>query len=251
MTLDGIEQIEKPEPLKYVIFRKIKDAIVFNHLEQGEVLNERELAELFEVSRTPVRQALELLLMDGWVFRKGKSLFVNYLFYEVFEEMLPVRLDTEKLAMRLALPRITGGHLAIMERRLDGIHRHAVAIQDRNSERDKRNFLAAEKQFHLHFAEISENRHLYDVLNGYMELFLKFGMISLKFRDDSIVTHEELTRIYQSIRDRDLERACHVLEQQIQRGQEQAATCLQRESEYPWTASVITASSIGLSRSAP
>jgi len=237
-------KIEKPEPLKYIIFRKIKNAIIFNHLEQGEILNERKIAELFRVSRTPVRQALELLLMDGWVIRRGKSLIVNYLFFEVFEEMLPVRLDTEKLAMKLALPKVTEEHLALMRELLKKLERHAIAVRTYNSEEDKRNFLAVEKRFHLLFARISGNRHLYDVLHGYMELFLKFGMISLKHRDDSVSTWKELTDIYEAFREKDLRRATRTLEKQIRRGKKQAASCLKRESDYEWNAEVVTGTSI-------
>jgi len=227
--------IKRPEPIKYTVYKKIKNAILFDQLEQGEVLNERKLAGMLTVSRTPVRQALELLLRDGWVAKDGKSVRVNYISYEEYLELLPVRLENEKLAIKLALPLITDKHLREMKKRLNQMGKYAQAIQFRNWESDKRCFLELEKSIHLLFPRISENTHLYSLLENYMDRFLKLGMISLKYRDDSVITHKELTELFDAISNRDLETALWVLEKELYRGKEHAADFLKkRDPETEW-----------------
>lgn len=220
--------IKRPEPIKYIVYKKIKNAILFDQLEQGEVLNERKLAGMLEVSRTPVRQALELLLRDGWVVKSGKSLRVEYIYYEEFLDMLPVRLENEKLAIKLALPLIHDRHLKEMKKRLTQMEKYAQSIQYRNWESDKRKFLELEKSFHLFFPIISGNRQLYKLLEDYMDRFLKLGMISLKYRDDSVITQRELLELFDAIAARDQQSAFAVLEKDLYRGKEYAADFLKK-----------------------
>lgn len=227
--------IQRPEPIKYIVYKKIKNAILFDQLEQGEVLNERNLAGMLTVSRTPVRQALELLLRDGWVVKSGKSLRVEYIYYEEFLDMLPVRLENEKLAIKLAMPLINDRHLKEMKKKLHQMGKYAQSIQYRNWESDKRKYLELEKSFHLSFPLISGNRHLYRLLEEYMDRFLKLGMISLKYRDDSVITHRELMELFDAVSMGDQESALTVLEKELYRGREYAADFLKkRDPDDTW-----------------
>jgi DNA-binding GntR family transcriptional regulator len=218
--------IEKPEPVKYLVYKRIKNAILFDQLAEGEVLNERHLAELLQVSRTPVRQALELLRMDGWVARVGKSLRVGVLSYEEFLEMLPVRMENEKLAIRLALEKLADRHVKEMRKKLRHMERLSRSIPVNNWERDKRRFLLLEKWLHLYFAVIADNQHLYELLDHYMERFLKLGMISLKYHDDSMNTFQGLSRLCAAVERRDQEAAFSILESELNRGKRQASDFL-------------------------
>ena len=61
-------------PLRDVIFNTLRDAIVSGDLKPGERLMEVDLAEKMGVSRTPVREAVRKLEMEGLVTmvpRKG------------------------------------------------------------------------------------------------------------------------------------------------------------------------------------
>lgn len=52
-------------PLRDVIFNTLRDAIVSGELKPGERLMEVSLAEKMGVSRTPVREAVRKLEMEG------------------------------------------------------------------------------------------------------------------------------------------------------------------------------------------
>ena len=59
--------IQKPESLKQQIYNILKEDIVNQRYQDEEVLNERTISEELKVSRTPVREALKALEMEGWV----------------------------------------------------------------------------------------------------------------------------------------------------------------------------------------
>jgi DNA-binding GntR family transcriptional regulator len=223
--------ISRPEPIKYIVYEKVRSAILFGQLQQGEIINERDLADQLDVSRTPVRLALELLLKDGWVIRDGKSVRINHIYYEDFLEMLPIRLENEKLAIRLAYPKLTNIHIENFETILGTLSQYAENIKKRNWESDKRNFLEQEKRFHLSFAEISGNKHLHRLLNEYMDRFLRLGMISLKFEDDSEQTHSGLQEMFSHIKQGDLQSAYKILETELYRGEELARDFLVKKEK--------------------
>lgn len=223
--------INRPEPIKYIVYEKVRSAILYGQFKQGEVINERDLAEQLQVSRTPVRLALELLLKDGWVVRDSKSVRINHIYYEDFLEMLPIRLENEKLAIRLAYPELTDAHIETIESILRSLSQFAERINKRNWESDKRNFLEQEKRFHLSFAEISGNKHLYKLLNEYMDRFLRLGMISLKFEDDSHLTHSGLQTMFSHIKRGELTTAYEILETELYRGEELARDFLVKKEQ--------------------
>jgi DNA-binding GntR family transcriptional regulator len=62
------------QPLTERIHLRLRDDILHARLQPGQTILEPDLAERFGVSKTPVREALRLLVQDGWVIvlpRKG------------------------------------------------------------------------------------------------------------------------------------------------------------------------------------
>lgn len=68
-----------PKPLYYQLKEIIKEDIYSGKLLPGEaILSERELIAYYNVSRTPIRQAINELVMEGFLVRKhGKGTFVK------------------------------------------------------------------------------------------------------------------------------------------------------------------------------
>ena len=94
--------IELNVPYIEKVYRSIKKAIIQDELEQGEVINERNLAESLHISRTPLRDALNLLEKEGWIIRQGKFRVVSYLHWEDIQDIYEVRVLNESFAVRKA-----------------------------------------------------------------------------------------------------------------------------------------------------
>ena len=98
-------QVEMNEylPLRDVVFQTLRNAILKGELKPGERLMEIQLAQKLGVSRTPVREALRKLELEGLVImipRRGA--IVADITVQDLNDVLEVRQALEELAVRKA-----------------------------------------------------------------------------------------------------------------------------------------------------
>jgi DNA-binding GntR family transcriptional regulator len=94
----------------------IEEAIVSGEFAPGTVLRQEQLSERFNVSRTPVREALRRLAALGLVsFVPNRGVRVRTLSREELWEAFLVRAELESLATELAAPKMTEEDLAELE----------------------------------------------------------------------------------------------------------------------------------------
>src|SRR5438105_6323558 len=94
----------------------IEEAIVSGELEPGTVLRQEQLSERFQVSRTPVREALRRLAALGLVsFVPNRGVRVRSLSLAELREAFMIRAELESLATAVATPRMTDEDLAALD----------------------------------------------------------------------------------------------------------------------------------------
>lgn len=136
------------------IAERIRDAIVDARFGFGEALSEENLAEAFEVSRTPIREALSLLELEGLVTVVPKS--GTYIFTPTSEdiaELCDYRTGLERLALDLALAR----DRTALRDALAGVLAEMEAAVSAN---DMRRYGRLDQRYHLVFVERAANRYL-------------------------------------------------------------------------------------------
>lgn len=92
------------------VYQLVLEGIVAGTFAQGSRLRERELSEMYEVSRIPVREAIQRLEQDGFVTtfpRRGAV--VRRLTLTDVNELFDVRLCLEAFAARMAAVRVSEG----------------------------------------------------------------------------------------------------------------------------------------------
>ncbi|WP_188985314.1 GntR family transcriptional regulator [Pseudomonas matsuisoli] len=143
------------ETLADTLHRVLEKEIAEGRLAPGSRLDEKEIAERFGVSRTPVREALRLLGATGLVESKGRQgVTVRTISMATLLEMFQVMAEMEGLCARLAARRITP------EQRdnLEAIHRRLEAASVNRSDIDT--FYEVNKEFHEAIYEASRNEFL-------------------------------------------------------------------------------------------
>src|SRR3989442_14672612 len=94
----------------------IEEAIVSGELAPGTVLRQEQLSEQFNVSRTPIREALRRLAALGLVdFVPNRGVRVRTLARKELYEAFLIRAQLESLATELAVPKFTEETLAELE----------------------------------------------------------------------------------------------------------------------------------------
>ncbi len=94
-------------PLRDVVFNTLRQAILRGELKPGERLMEIQLANKLGVSRTPIREAIRKLELEGLVLmipRKGAE--VAEITEKNLRDVLEVRCALEELAVQLACDRM-------------------------------------------------------------------------------------------------------------------------------------------------
>jgi DNA-binding GntR family transcriptional regulator len=96
--------------------RRLADQIISGELKPGQQLDEKALAEAFNVSRTPVREALRRLAALGLVsFVPNRGVRVRTISREELHEAFMVRAELEALATEVAATKMTAEDLAELE----------------------------------------------------------------------------------------------------------------------------------------
>ncbi len=95
---------------------RLREAILRGQLKPGQKLDQNELAELLNVSRSPVREALRTLAAEGLVeVYPHRGAVVAELSPEEFEEISIIRVVLEGMAARLAAPHIDDERIALLK----------------------------------------------------------------------------------------------------------------------------------------
>lgn len=108
MPIPSKKQMEPPKTAKERVFLEVREWIIDGTLEPGEKLSDQELSHYFSVSRTPVREALQLLADQKLVvIRAGKETRVAPLDRKEALYNYRTMAELQVLAVAFAFPRLT------------------------------------------------------------------------------------------------------------------------------------------------
>ncbi len=146
---DDVAPLRRPGPLRQGVQEALRELIISRTLAPGQHLVESELAERLDVSRGPVREALQALHARGWVdLRPGRGAFVHEPTDREVDEVFAVRAALECEAARLAALQHDEAAIrplrAICERGRSAVETRDVAA-----------VVAANSEFHRHVAALS------------------------------------------------------------------------------------------------
>lgn len=209
-------------PLRDVVFKTLRQAILTGELQPGERLMEITLANRLGVSRTPVREAIHKLEQEGLVImmpRRGAQ--VAQITEKDLIEVLEVRLGLEEMAVRFACERMTGEHLGEICR---AANEFTSAI-----DRDDLTALAqADEKFHSLICSAADNDCLCNITNNLREQMYRYRIEHLKDQDARRNLDAEHKAICAALEKRDEETARTILCSHI-RNQQQSIIRMLKE----------------------
>ncbi|WP_432482983.1 GntR family transcriptional regulator [Kineococcus esterisolvens] len=142
MPVPATEGVHRRDLLRDRVYASLRDAIVDGTLAPGERLRDPDLEAWLGVSRTPIREALQRLERVGLVVtRPGRSTTVAPVDSAATRHAQQVAAGLQELAVRLAVPRLTGEDVTGM-RRANARFAAALAAGDTDAA------LAADDDFH-------------------------------------------------------------------------------------------------------
>jgi GntR family transcriptional regulator of gluconate operon len=143
---------------------QLRRNIIRGELAVGSHLVEDNLAETYDVSRGPVRDALKILSSEGLLDDRRRGFFVRGFSRTDVEELYSLRTSMEKLAMKLAAERTGADQWSASQAELDAMYATAA-------KRDWHAFAEHDLAFHGTFYRLSGHSRLQSMWEQYRPTF--------------------------------------------------------------------------------
>ncbi|MCC3866073.1 GntR family transcriptional regulator [Terrisporobacter petrolearius] len=193
--------LDNYKPLRDVVFENLRTAILEGNLKAGQRLMEVQLAEQLGVSRTPIREAIRKLELEGLVVmlpRKGA--YVANMSFKDLIDVLEIRASLEGLAASLASERLREEDIAELER-------VAKEFEKSVRETDIDNVLKKDVEFHEKIFLMANNKKLYHLITSLWEQVHRFRVTYVSNYEASLSLVDEHNRILEAIKSGDSELA--------------------------------------------
>ncbi len=188
-------------PLRDVVFNTLRQAILKGELEPGERLMEIQLADRLGVSRTPIREAIRKLELEGLVLmipRKGAE--VAKISEKSLRDVLEIRRALDALAIELAIDRMT-------EEDLNNLTDAQETFRRSIRECDAMTIAENDEHFHDVIYNATNNPRLIQMLNNLREQMYRYRLEYIKDADKRQILVVEHDRILRAVREKQIAEA--------------------------------------------
>lgn len=201
-------------PLRDVVFNTLRKAILTGELKPGERLMEIHLANRLGVSRTPIREAIRKLELEGLVVmipRRGAE--VAQITEKSLRDVLEVRKALDALCVKLACDRISDDEKEELKKACEEFEKQ-IGVGDVTA------IAAADVAFHDIIVQATGNQRLIQLINNLSEQMYRYRFEYIKDERGHGNLVEEHRMIYQSILDKDKEKAASAAQLHIDNQEE-------------------------------
>lgn len=196
-------------PLRDVVFNTLRQAILKGELEPGERLMEIQLADRLGVSRTPIREAIRKLELEGLVLmipRKGAE--VAKISEKSLRDVLEVRRSLEELAIELACQRMTSEEVEELQEKQD-LFSNAVLSGS------PMEIAETDEAYHDVIYKGTCNDKLVQIINNLREQMYRYRLEYIKDEDKRQVLLLEHDNILSAVRNQKVEDAKEAMREHI------------------------------------
>ena len=209
------EKIEaNSAPASAGVLAKLQEDILTGQMRPGEKIIEQRLCERYGASRTPVREALHQLELDGLVeYILNRGYFVIGMSEQNFEDMFDLRKAYEMQAVKWAIERITEEEMENLEETFEFMEFYTM----RN---DIEKMQVINAGFHQIIYEACKNRMLQKLLTAF-QTYLKYKSPEVDYQENYLSTVlEEHRAIFKAFMDKDPREGGRAMEIHVNRAKE-------------------------------
>lgn len=194
-----IKKIKQNESLSALAYKSLKEAIVHGQLKDGELLPEEKLAKQLGISRTPLRDALSRLAVEGLVIlEREKPARVSSFSEEQSRDFLEIRSLLEVYNIEKIISKIDSAFIEQLKENL--------ALQEDAINRDNYDdFMDLDRSFHLLLSSKNNNNELKEIIHrmntGTNRAFL---LLSKTVPASAVDAYKEHKDILQALEERDI-----------------------------------------------
>lgn len=206
----GMIQEDTYKPLRDIVFETLREAILEGKLVPGERVMEVQLAEQLGVSRTPVREAIRKLELEGLLImipRKGA--YVADVSLDDVIDVLEIRASLEGLASSLGAERRCEEDIILLEKKVEELSK-CIEMKD------TKGMVENDAEFHNLLMKTAKNKKLASIVESLKDQVQRFRVIYFNEHDEMgqklIQEHKE---ILECIKNGDKKRAMESAQEHI------------------------------------
>lgn len=197
-------------PLRDVVFQTLRNAILKGEIQPGERLMEIQLAQRLGVSRTPVREAIRKLELEGLaIMIPRRGAIVADITVQDLKDVLELRAALEEMAVQKACDSITDEQMAKLEET-------SRQFKSSLAGTDLVRCVEADMAFHEVLYEAAGNKRLQQMLLNLREQMYRYRLEYMKDRNMHRLLAEEHDTIYRAIQSKDKEKAGNAMRVHIE-----------------------------------
>jgi DNA-binding GntR family transcriptional regulator len=220
----------KPDVLNKQVYNLLKKDILQHRLKQGSRLVDSQLAEYYGISRTPIRDAIFMLIREGLLVNKGKrGFYVLQADAKDIDELYDLRLMIETHVLRTI---ITYNMKEQKEKTKEKL-RHILKETDENIKKNQ--FVLSDESFHDSLIELLNNQRLNRIYEEIRNQMRVFRQMSNEVDQRVKYATETHIRIIEALLMEDLQKAESLLIEHLESGRKEAHLdfILEANSAYP------------------
>ena len=166
-------KLEKKLLNREIIYNKLREDIVYCRLKPGVRLIEEEFTKKFNISKTPLREALSQLNAEGFVeYLPNRGVRVTSLSIKEVYEIYSIRAVLEGYAAGLAAKQTTSEDV----KKLDFFQRE---LEKHGRKKNFPGWLENNTKFHLHISEIGKNQNLFNTIQQFQRRVFRYGYLAI------------------------------------------------------------------------
>lgn len=202
-------KVVKAKSVREQVYEKLKSLIINGKISVGEKIIEVEYAKKFNVSRTPVREALRSLENEGLVsYAEKGGVIVKDISDEEIEEVYKIRVVLENLILKEIIEK-DNIELKRLEKILEKTNK--LIIEDKADE----SIIDLFSAFNAELYRLSELKYLSKLITGINQYTKRFRRFTVKEKSRIVSAHQEHLELVKAIKNRNLAAAYKVNEKHL------------------------------------
>lgn len=190
-----------------------------------DVINEKDIADQLNLSRTPVREALMELVNNGLVkIIPQKGSYISKIDYNIIEESRFFRLTIELAILKMACETISDEYITLLN---NNIMQQELYTKLENMPA----LIDLDDQFHETLFKSVNKEWSYNVINSQMAYFNRFRFLSLETLKNETILNQHKT-IFNAVKNHDYETASQVMSQHLGQNNKEKEYMLKKYPDY-------------------
>lgn len=193
------------------IYQYIKQDVIRLKFRADQIINEKDLAEQYQVSKTPVREALSMLVQEGYLKKIPR---VGYLLRELTEEeyrkLIFLRYTLEKGVVLWIIDHCT-------QEEIDSLRDYC-----RETEMSYQEFAGLNYNFHMAMARLTGNEYLASTVENTFDRMIRVPSVNL-FAEIQTQPHVYHLQLIDAMKARDREASLRLIRHECSRDDDKHA----------------------------